>query len=59
MDKKSIDVRPIYGLCISLPQHPFAAEISACSDAYRLVDFQIVQCGSPWLQALREVESVP
>jgi hypothetical protein len=38
-------------LCFSFPQNPFAAEISARGDTYRLVDFQIVQCSSPWLQA--------
>src|SRR5882757_3913481 len=51
MDKKPVDVCPINGLCISLPQHPFAAEVSGCSDTYRLVDFQVVQRRSPWLQA--------
>jgi hypothetical protein len=51
MDKKPIDVCPINGLCISLPQNPFAAEISGCSDTYRFIDLQIVQRSSPWLEA--------
>jgi hypothetical protein len=38
MDEKAVDICPINAMCIPIPQHSFAAEISAGVETSRFFD---------------------
>ena len=42
MDEESVDIGPIDGLAIPLPEQPFATDISSGSDTYRRFDLQLI-----------------